>query len=181
MDKTGSKHGIRNTLQQVAEHFGDVVPNLYRTLANNPAALDGFVQLEGILEHSGCLPRDEQAIVALVVAAHTDCLYCQRVLSLEADEAGVTDHDVQTIVNKQTVRHPRYAVLVDATLRIMQKHGRLGHAERALLEERGVAFEQMLEIITIISTYSLATYANNLAQTRIDPEYRETPTSGSGE
>jgi alkylhydroperoxidase family enzyme len=54
----------------------------------------------------------------------------------------------------------------------MEARGHLGGAEQELLAEAGVDQRDLLEIVTIIATYTLATYVNNLAGTRIDPEFR---------
>jgi len=69
----------------------------------------------------------------------------------------------------------RERLLVRGTRRIMQTHGRLGRDEIADFEEQGLPQAKLLEIITIISGYTLATYTNNLMRTRIDPEYRLAP------
>lgn len=162
-------------LGRVAAEFDDTVPNVYRTLARHTAALDAFVQVERILEERGILSRAEQAVVALEVAVHNDCGYCQRVFSREAAESGIASQCVENIIRGQPPQAPRLAALVEAAGRIMARHGDLGLAEITVFEERGVSLEELLEITTIISAYTLATYANNLARTRVDPEYRRQP------
>jgi AhpD family alkylhydroperoxidase len=168
----GTKDETRGILEQVARSFDHTVPNLYRTLAHSPVALETFVRFEEILERRGSLSRDELAVVALEVALRNDCDYCRGVFSREAREAGVGHDTLAAILDGLDPVRVRYRVLLTATRRLMSEKGRLGRAEVTLLEERGLAFGELLEIIAIIGAFTVATYANNLAHTRIDPEYR---------
>lgn len=164
--------GACGLLKEVAATFDDNVPNLYRMLARSQVALSAFVRLEDILERHGSLSRDQHAVVALEVAMSHKCNYCRGVMSREARESGVDDDCIEAVVHGFEPADPRYRLLVDATRRLMSEAGSISRAEVALLEERGMPFEELLEIIAIISAFTLATYANNLARTRIDPEYR---------
>ncbi|AHF00179.1 carboxymuconolactone decarboxylase family protein [Thioalkalivibrio paradoxus] len=159
-------------LREVADVFDDTVPNLYRMLARSTVALDAFVYFEQTLERHGCLARDEQAVVALEVAMHNKCNYCRGVMTKEARACGVDDSSIEAVLHGFEPDHPRHRLLVAATRRLVAESGCLGQAEVALLEERGLAFEELLEIIAVVAAFTLATYANNLARTRIDPEYR---------
>lgn len=159
-------------LAQVAAEFDDTIPNVYRTLARHPAALEAFVRIEHILDSRGHLEASERAVIALEVAVRNECPYCQGVFSHEARNCGVPAECVSRIIEGQSPGNPRLRALVETTRRVMATHGNLGRAERAVLEERGVSQEDLLEITTIIAGYTLATVANNLSDTRVDPEFR---------
>ncbi|MCA1791270.1 MAG: alkylhydroperoxidase, partial [Thioalkalivibrio sp.] len=109
-------------------------------------------------------------VVALEVAMSHKCNYCRGVMAGEARESGVSDDCIQAVLHGFEPAHPRYRLLVDATRRLMSESGGIGRAEVVVLKERGVPFEELLEIIAIIAAFTLATYANNLARTRIDSE-----------
>src|SRR4051812_5306966 len=61
-------------LQAVNKTFG-VTPNLFRVVANSPAALEGFLGLHGALG-KGQLDARTRARIALVVAELNACDYC---------------------------------------------------------------------------------------------------------
>ncbi len=164
--------GSREILREVARVFDNTVPNLYRMLARSPVALEAFVRFENILERHGCLSRDEQAIVALEVAMRNRCDYCRGVMSREARESGVTEESIEAIIQGRKPENAHHRLLVETTRRIMSESGCLGNAEVMVLEERGIDLERLLEIVAIIAAFTLATFANNLSNTRIDPEYR---------
>jgi AhpD family alkylhydroperoxidase len=171
MNNPGDR-GTCGSRAEAAGGFDHDVPNLYRMLARSEVALTAFVRLEDILERHGLLSRDERAVVALEVAMSHRCNYCRGVMSHEAREAGVSHATVDAILHGFELRDLRHRHLVDVTRRLMTESGCLGQAEVTLFEEKGVPFDELLEIIAIIAAFTLATYANNLARTRIDPEYR---------
>ena len=179
MNAKSNEDDVRDTiLGRIAGEFDNRVPNVFGTLARRTVALQSFVQMEQALEHYGHLSRAEQALIALQVALETGCEYCQQIFRLEARDSGVAMDSIDCVLAGRPPEEARHAALIDATRRVMQCHGALGHAEMSILEERGVALGELLEISTIISAYTLASYANNLASTRIDPEYRSPEGSG---
>jgi len=162
-------------LNKVAGMFGGTAPNIYRVLAEAPAALRAFVETEHALETEGLLSEGEQAVVALEVSVHTGCAYCESIFVAEARRLGVDHAAIDEICGGQIPSSEPAAALVRATRRIVKTHGRLGRDEIADFEEKGLPRAKLLEIITIISGYTLATYTNNLMRTRIDPEFRLPP------
>jgi len=159
-------------LKKVAGLFGGTAPNIYRVLAKAPAALSAFVETEHALETKGLLSEAEQALVALDVSVYTGCEYCESVFVLEARRLGFEDTVIKAICAGELPSCEPARTLVRATRRIVQTHGRLGRHEIADFEEKGLPPAKLLEIITIISGYTLATYTTNLTRTRIDPEFR---------
>ena len=64
----------RSLLEAVRTQLG-VVPNLFRLIANSPAALEGHLGLSGALA-KGCLPAATRERIALAVAEINGCSYC---------------------------------------------------------------------------------------------------------
>jgi uncharacterized peroxidase-related enzyme len=162
-------------LNKVAGLFGGTAPNIYRALAKNPAALRAFVEMEHSLENDGLLTEGEQAIVALDVSVFNGCKYCKSFFVGEARRLGMDETAIKAICAGKVPESERERVLVHGVRRVMHTHGRLGRDEIADFEEKGLSSAKLLEIITIVSGYTLATYTNNLMRTRIDPEFRLQP------
>ncbi len=159
-------------LDELRTAYPHGVPNLYRTLLGNPAVLSGFVALELKLEAHGCLTSAERLLVGLVTAREVDCTYCRAALSAEARAAGAAEQDVEAVLASDLPENRRARVLVEATTRILQLHGRLPRAEIAHFGRMGLTEADLLEVISVVGLFTIATYANNLMRTRIDPEYR---------
>ena len=64
----------RPLLEAVKKQLG-VVPNLFRLVANSPAALEGYLGLVGAL-NKGALPAPTRERIALAVAEINGCSYC---------------------------------------------------------------------------------------------------------
>ena len=64
----------RPMLEAVEKQLG-VVPNLFRLVANSPAALEGYLGLSGALA-KGRLPAATRERIALAIAEINGCSYC---------------------------------------------------------------------------------------------------------
>lgn len=165
-------------LDEVRAAYPNGVPNLYRTLLGNPAVLSGFVALDLKLEAHGRLTPAERLLVGLVTAREVDCAYCRAALSAEARAAGAAERIIEAILASDLPEDRRARALVEATTRILELHGRLPRAEIAHFSRHGLTEADLLEVISVVGLFTIATYANNLMRTRIDPEYRPGPPLG---
>ena len=148
------------------------VPNLFRTLMGNPAVARGFIALDDQLEADGVLTPAERLTVGLITALHMDCAYCRAALSKEAAEAGAPADVIAAILRDTVPDDARPRALLTATRRLVETKGRLPRAECAHFARMGLGEAALLEIIAVIGVFTIATHANNLMRTRIDPEYR---------
>jgi len=163
---------VDDLLEQVRSAYPEGVPNLFRTMTGNRAVLAGFMALDARLEAEGVLEPAERLMVGLITAQHMDCAYCRAALSREAQQAGADADIVTAILNNVLPDRLRARALVQATQRILEEHGRLPRAEIAHFSRFGLDEEALLEVIAVIGEFTIATHANNLVRTRIDPEYR---------
>jgi len=136
------------------------------------AVLAGFMALDERLEAEGVLDPAERLMVGLMTAQHVECAYCQAALTREAQEAGADADMVTAILDNALPDRLRARALVQATRRILETHGRLPRAEIAHFARFGLDEAALLEVIAVIGEFTIATHANNLVRTRIDPEYR---------
>jgi alkylhydroperoxidase family enzyme len=145
--------------------FPEGVPNLYRTMLRNPTVIAALTAMKLRLR-DGTLTAEEHCLIALEVARDAECGYCEAALCHEAREVLGLEPEAAEPAD------PRQALVIEAARAVMAARGRLGRAELAAYERRGLDFEQMLEIVAVISEYTLATYAANMGRPRIDPDYR---------
>ena len=172
VDMPDSSNSLLNT---VAGLFGGTAPNIYRALAKNPASLRSFVEMEHALENEGLLSEGEQAIVALDVSIHNGCRIASRFSSARRAVSAWTKPPSRRSARRDARSSERERCWFAERAGSCRRMGRLGRDEIADFEEQGLAPAKLLEIITIISGYTLATYTNNLMRTRIDPEFALAP------
>ena len=65
----------RPMLEAVKKSFGSLPPNMFRLIANSPAALEGYLALSGALD-KGLLPAPTRERIALAIAEINGCNYC---------------------------------------------------------------------------------------------------------
>ena len=83
---------VAATLSQVKASLGKV-PNFLATLANAPAALDGFLSLTKALAR-GRLSARQREILALAVAQENECQYCLSAHTESAKAVGIRGANV---------------------------------------------------------------------------------------
>ncbi|WP_371036307.1 MULTISPECIES: carboxymuconolactone decarboxylase family protein [unclassified Rhodosalinus] len=159
--------------ERLAEVYPNGLPNIYRMLSRNPQVMGGLLSMKAHLA-AGRLSEIERSLVALEVAHHSGCKYCEAALCHSAtEELGVPETMLAHAGTAELPADPGLAAIVRAARALLEKRGQLGRAEMAEFARKGVDFDKILEIIGVISEYTLATYSANLDRTRIDPEYRQ--------
>lgn len=157
---------------RLAEIFPGGVPNIYRMILRNPRVLAGLVGLKECLA-DGALTDTERSLVALEVANHSECRYCIAALShYSVHDLGVSTAVIEAAADGGLPGDARLDLVVGAARALLASRGKLGRAELACLQERGLSFAEILEIVGVIGEYTIATLSANLDRTRIDPEYR---------
>ena len=89
-------------LEGVQSQFGKVA-NFFKTMANSPVALDGFLQLHGALA-GGVLSEAFQEQVTLCISEISGCNYC--LAGHTAIGKGVSLSEEETISSKKQISSP---------------------------------------------------------------------------
>src|SRR6056297_709891 len=83
-------------LKQIKDRFG-MIPNIFAVMAHHPPTLDGFSKLfEAIHED---LPPRLREIAYLKASTINDCEYCSTHHRKNAQEAGVSEEEIDAIVS----------------------------------------------------------------------------------
>ncbi len=153
-------------LQAVQQQLG-TVPNLFRLIANSPAALEGYLGLSGALA-KGRLPAATRERLALAISQFNGCGYCLAAHSFLGSHHAKLD-DVEIATN----RHGHSAdTKADAALRFaLAVAAQRGHvADADLTEVRAAGYDdaQIIEIVLHVALNVLTNYVNEVAATDID-------------
>lgn len=152
-------------LNGVKAKFGKA-PNMFRTLAHSPAALNGYLQFSGALAE-GVLTAAEREIVALAVGQANQCGYCLSAHTLIGKAAGLSDEAVKS------AREGKGTALAALALKLVENRGFLDDDELATARGKGVSDAQILEVIAHVALNTFTNYVNHVAGTDIDfPEVK---------
>src|SRR5882724_3055034 len=89
IDPGMAKGKTKELLDAVLKKYGGV-PNSFKTMANSPAAFQGFLDLSGTLE-DGVLPFETRYQIAIAVAEINGSAYCLSAFSAIGKSKGMKD------------------------------------------------------------------------------------------
>lgn len=164
-DLETAPHSSRAIMADMQCHGGEL-PNLLRTLAESPVAIDAYRQLATLLSRSSLTPLEQQ--VVYVTAAHANqCHYCTAPNPMlgEDDQA---DEVTAAIRHGQRLADGRLQTLRRFTATMTEHRGWVPEADVESFLQAGFTQENLLEVITGIALVTLSSYANHIAATPRD-------------
>ena len=156
----------RPLLEAVKSQLGSV-PNLFRIVANSPAALEGYLGLNGALG-KGKLSSATRERVALAVAEINGCNYClaahtylgTNLAKLEAAEIIANRHGGSGDAKADAA--VRFAA------KIVRERGRVSAADVEAVRTAGYGDAEIVEIVAHVALNTLTNYVNEALGTVID-------------
>lgn len=156
----------RPQLEAVRQQIGSV-PNLFRVVANSPAALAGYLGMSGALA-KGSLPAATRERIALAVAQANDCGYCLSAHSVMGRNlAKLSDAEIAANRHGSSLDPKADAALRFAT-RVLQARGHVSDADVQAVRLAGYDDAQIVEIVQHVALNTWTNYMNSVAQTEID-------------
>ena len=149
-------------LQAVKKQLGSV-PNLFRVVANSPAALEGYLGLNGALA-KGKLDGGTRERIALAIAEINGCNYCLAAHSYLARNLAKLD-DAEIAANRNGSSNDpavRFAV------KVATERGHVTNTDLETVRAAGFGDAEIIEIVLHVALSTLTNYVNEVAQTDID-------------
>ena len=158
-------------LAAVNQQLG-VVPNLMKVVGNSPAALEGYLSLNGALS-KGAIGAQTRERIALAVAELNGCAYCLSAHSYLGSTLAKLDAEEREANRHGHSQDPKADAALRFATRIVGSHGHVSDAELAAVTAAGYSAAEIIEIVLLVALNTLTNYVNNVAQTDIDfPEVR---------
>jgi uncharacterized peroxidase-related enzyme len=156
----------RPLLDAVHKQLG-VVPNLMKMVGNSPAALEGYLSLNGALG-KGVLPVALRERIALTIAEFNGCEYCLAAHSyLGENLAKITATEIASARDGFS-DDPKMEAALQFALRVASKHGKVEDQELDTLRAAGFDDAGIVEIVLNVALNVLTNYINNVAKTDVD-------------
>lgn len=153
-------------LEAVKKQIGSV-PNLFRLTATSPAALEGYLSLNGALA-KGALNAATRERIALAVAQINGCGYCLAAHTyIGKNVAKLADAEIAA----SRAGHSADAK-ADAAVRfavtITKARGAVGDADVAAVKAAGYSDAEIVEIVAHVALNTLTNYINEVFRTVVD-------------
>ncbi len=144
-----------------------VVPNLFRLVGTSPAALEGYLGLNGALA-KGALEAPTRERIALAVAEINGCDYCLSAHSyLGKNLAKLSDAEISANRNGGST-DPKADAAVQFAVKLVNARGHVSEADIRAVKEAGYTDAQVIEIVLHVALNTLTNYVNEMAKTEID-------------
>lgn len=152
-------------LDAVEKQLG-VVPNLFRLVGTSPAALEGYLGLNGALGHT--LDAKTRERIALAIAQANGCDYCLSAHTyLGLNLAKIDDAEIALNRAGRSGDAKADAAVVFAR-KVLEARGHVSDADVAAVRLAGFSEAQVIEIVASVAVNVLTNYINNVAETDID-------------
>jgi len=153
-------------LQAVKSQLG-IAPNLFRLVANGPAALEGYIGLLGALG-KGELPAPTRERIALAVAEINRCDYCLSAHTYLGRNVAKLD-DAEMSANRSGASNdPKAATAVRFAVKVAKLRGHVSDEDFQTIKAAGYTDAQIIEIVQHVALNTWTNYINNVAKTEID-------------
>src|SRR5262249_33121327 len=158
--------GSQPLLQNVKKQIG-MAPNMFRVIGNSPAALEGYLGLNGALS-KGLLEPQTRERIAVALAEFNGCDYCLSAHSyLGKGLAKLSDAEIEA--NRDGGSTDRKAdAAVRFAVKVAETRGHPSEQDLAAVKQAGYTDAQVIEIVLHIALNTLTNYVNETVKTEID-------------
>jgi uncharacterized peroxidase-related enzyme len=132
------------------------VPNLYRAMANAPAALAAYLAQRSALQ-DGVLDAAARERIALLVAELNGCSYCVAAHVFRGKKIGLSAEELDR-ARQTSSEDPRASAMLRFTRAVVSGHGIVPEAELAAADAAGLSPAELGEIVAHIALNVFSNY-----------------------
>jgi uncharacterized peroxidase-related enzyme len=176
VDPDRTSGAIRGLFSEIRAKFA-LVPNLFRVLANAPAALEGLMGLGSALA-AGALDEKTREQLALAIAESNLCAYCLSSHKATAAKIGLNQAEIEDAIRARAADARTDAILKLARSIVVQR-GELTDADLARARVTGLSDGEIVETVANVALNIFENYMSHVARVPIDfPQHEVRETSG---
>jgi uncharacterized peroxidase-related enzyme len=153
-------------LNAVKQKLG-IAPNVFRLVANSPAALEGYVSLLGALD-KGALATATHERIALAIAEINGCSYCLSAHTYLGKNVAKLDDAEMTANRNGASNDPKADAAVRFAVKVARERGHVSEADFRAVKQAGYDDAQIIEIVLHVALNTWTNYINEVAKTEID-------------
>lgn len=157
IDPAASSAAVKPTLDQIKGAFGSV-PNMFKAVANSPAALDSMWSAFGALG-GGTLGARLGEEIAVAIANANACAYCLAAHTALGRKAGASAEEMAA-AQVGVSSDPRTQAALAFALKVVRERGAVTEADVAALKAAGFGDEGVVEIMAHVALNLFTNYVN---------------------
>lgn len=157
IDRNSTSADRKALLDQIHGAFG-TTPNMFRAVANSPAALKSMWGSFGALGN-GVIEAGLGEQIAVAVADRNACEYCLAAHTALGHKAGVSAADLQHAQAGESA-NPKTQAALRFALKLVNERGQIGDADVQALRAAGFGDEEVVEILAHVALNLFTNYVN---------------------
>lgn len=165
IDPTSSPAAVAPVLDQIHGAFG-VVPNMFKAVANSPAALRSMWGAFGALG-GGSLGARLGEEIAVAIANANRCEYCLAAHTALGRKAGASADEMAS-AQVGSSSDPRTQAALTFALKVVRDRAAVGAADVEALKSAGFDDEGVVEILAHVALNVFTNYINVALQVPVD-------------
>lgn len=146
------------------------VPNLFAYMAEAPATIKAYAQLNALLEETS-FTSIEQQYALLAVSAYHDCKFCTAAHTAIAKGARADETILQAISQGEVIADAKIDVLVNTVKKVAETRGWIPEADLQRFFDAGYTQKHYLELILVVTIKTLSNYINHQTQPEINKQF----------
>ena len=159
---------------KIVQQNNGFIPNLIGVLANAPTALETYRTVGAINQRNSLTPT-EREVVQITAAVSNGCDFCVAGhTAISIKQIKMPDDVLQALRKTSPITSDaKLDTLAHFTLTIINTKKKVGEQLLNEFLNAGYTTQNALDVVLGVSLASLCNYANNLAQTPINPELQQ--------
>lgn len=146
------------------------VPNLFRVMAEAPAAVEAYATLMDIFERTSFNATEKQTVI-LAASYVNKCDYCMAAHSTVATMQKMPANVLEALRNGTPLEDARLEALARLTREIVETRGWPSEEAKSAFTAAGFTAAQYLEVVLGVSMKTLSNYVNHAADTPLDEAF----------
>lgn len=165
LDPSQAQGKSKALLDGVQKALG-MTPNLLRTLAHSPAALQAYLDVGKALSTASLDAKSREAI-ALTVAGLNGCDYCASAHTAIGSQLGVNADELARNLEGRSAE-PRLAAVLAFARAVVSEHGWVSDSDLEAARATGLGDAEIAEIVATVAANIFSNYFNHVAGTEVD-------------
>lgn len=141
--------------------------NIYKAMANSPAALSAYLGLAGALKQAS-LSSKEQEIIQLVVGEANGCDYCVAAHTMLGQGAGLSEAQTKDARRGHVSGDAKLDALARFAATLHEKKGWVGDEDLKKIRDAGYNDGHIAEAVAVYALATFTNYFNHVNHSELD-------------
>ena len=158
----------KDLLETIQQNYG-FVPNLFAYMAEAPATLKAYLQLNQLLQETSFTNQQLQ-VALLAVSLENDCKFCSVAHQAMAKKFGSNEQSVQALLNQSAIEDSQDRAIVDTVIAIVKERGWISEDKLQAFYDAGFTNKHYMELVLVVTIKTLSNYINHQTRPEANPE-----------